>query len=97
MHLCQLFLLTLHYRNKKMQIKDMIMIEKFKQIRAELNPENKEWLSKTEIKKRLQIAYDKVGIFKIANASDIQIFFDAVEKQRRVEGKQTNGYLIINK
>lgn len=73
------------------------MIEKFKQIRAELNPENKEWLSKTEIKKRLQIAYDKVGIFKIANASDIQIFFDAVEKQRRVEGKQTNGYLIINK
>lgn len=71
------------------------MIEKFKQIRAEINPENKEWLTKSEIKERLQTAYNKVGILKTANASDIQIFFDTVERQRRVEGKQTGGYVFI--
>lgn len=97
MQLCHLFLVPLQYQIRECNIRNMIMIEKFKQIRVELNPENKEWIAKTEIKKRLQTAYDKVGIFKTANASDIQIFFDAVEKQRRVDGKQTNGYLIINK
>lgn len=73
----------------------MIMIEKFEQIRAEINPENAEWLTKTEIKERLQTAYDRAGILKTANASDIQIFFDTVERQRRVEGKQTGGYVFI--
>ena len=71
------------------------MEKRFKEIREQLNPENAEWLTKSELKIRLQTAYDKAGIMKTANASDVQIFFDTVERQRRVEGKQTGGYLFI--
>jgi hypothetical protein len=48
-----------------------------------------------EVKAAFAKAYSECGIKKTAKATDIEEFFDVKRSNRRIEGKQTEGYSII--
>lgn len=53
-----------------------------------------EWLSKSEIKKRLQDVYATLGIQSKAKATDAVKWYDLKQKNKKVEGKSVSGFLI---
>lgn len=64
----------------------------YNRIKDEIDLENTEWMANTEIKEILQKAYDNARIVKKATATDIQLFYDSVPHQKRIDGVQVNGY-----
>ena len=51
--------------------------------------------SKT-IKKDLQSAYDAAGLQKRAKATEIVDYLNATEIVKKIDGKPTRGYIIVN-
>ena len=56
----------------------------------------KRWYSRRELKDKLREYYQINQINKTPKATDILEFYEVKDMQKRVKGKQTNGFLILN-
>lgn len=54
-----------------------------------------DFITNADIKAKLSTIYKALGINKTAKAGDIVDYFEVKKSQRRIDGKQTDGYSII--
>lgn len=55
------------------------------------------WYSNADIKKYIKDAYTVAGITTAPKATEIDKYYDVKKCQKRIEGKQVEGYVILNK
>lgn len=70
-------------------------MDKIDTIRGLLNLKKGDWIDNKTLKLKIQIAYNKVDFGKTAKASDILFFYNGKKQQKRENGVQLNGYLIL--
>lgn len=89
---------ALKYRKTDME-QFMIAEDKTRQqdvkIAMLLNLRVGEWISKADLKDKIQAIYTRLGIDKIAKATDVEKFFGVSNKPRKIDGSVVNGFSVI--
>ena len=88
---------TLSYVQK--DIKDQLLLLNDKgnvsmKVIKKMNLSNGQWISASDIKKKLQQAYNLLGVNKTAKATDIATYYSTEECVKNIGGKRTRGYIV---
>jgi len=60
-----------------------------------LNIKHRQWVSKEEVKIKIQETYDKLNLSKKAKSTDLKRWFNVKNSNKRIDNKLVNGIIII--